>query len=197
MIHELLAGKKVVLASASPRRRDIFKMLGIKYLQSPSMVEEDDGKYKQPGKVAQANATAKAKAVARKMGGDCIVVAADTVVYVDNRILGKPVNPEEAAIYLRQLAGRTHHVYTGVVVAHGNNLMGGVEKTAVTFETISDDDITAYLATGEPFDKAGAYGIQGFGCQFISGVNGCYFNVMGFPVNLFYNLLRQLIEADK
>ncbi len=195
MIHTLLEGRKVVLASASPRRKTIFEMIGVKTLIHPSHIDETIV-YKQPRRSAIGHAREKAEAVARIMDPDCIVVAADTIVYLDGEILNKPISTDQAVEYLKRLSGNTHSVYTGVCVTRGIREVYDCERTSVTFKELSDTEIQQYLETQEPFDKAGAYGIQGYGSQFISKLNGCYFNVMGFPVHLFQKMLHQLLGTE-
>ncbi len=192
MLHKLLSGHKLVLASASPRRRAIFDMLGLRYVQQAADIDETIDIHA-PAQIVLRHARGKAQAVADRMDCDCIVVAADTIVYLDRTVLGKPTDKKHDADLLRKLSGRTHVVYTGVCVRRGPVAVSGYEKTTVTFKTLTEREIADYLATGEPLDKAGAYGIQGYGSQFVTSLHGCYFNVMGFPVNLFYRLLQQLL----
>jgi len=188
MIHTLLKGKKVVLASASPRRRQIFKQLGLKTLHKIANIDESINT-NNPRKYVLEMSKQKARKVAEAMDEDSIVVAADTVVFIDREILSKPSNRFQAADYLTRLSGKTHFVYTGICVYYKRKCVCDYAKTAVTFNTLSAKEISEYLDTSEPDDKAGAYGIQGYGCQFISKICGCYFNVMGFPVAKFYQLL--------
>ena len=191
MLHTLLNGRKLVLASASPRRKAIFDMLGLRYIVHPAHVDETIHTHV-PSKLVLAHATAKANAVAHAMDTDCIVVGADTIVYEGKEVLGKPNDETEAAALLRRLSGNTHVVYTGVCVQRGPFVVTGYERTQVTFKPLSEQEIADYIATREPMDKAGAYGIQGYGSQFVTKLNGCYFNVMGFPVQLFYRLVEQM-----
>jgi len=194
MVHTLLKGKKVVLASASPRRVKIFKMLGINALKMPSHVDENND-WKNPGKFVIQAAKLKAQSIARVMDQDCIIVAADTIVFLGDTILGKPNDKDDAARYLQLLSGNTHTVYTGICLISGpgqHRIVSDYEKTKVTFKKLSNKEIEDYIETGEPMDKAGAYGIQGYGSQFVEKISGCYFNVMGFPVPLFYKLLEKL-----
>ncbi len=174
----------LVLASASPRRREILGRLGLEFevLPAPDHVEGDP----RPDEAAEAfvlrAARAKADAIAEGRRG-VVVVAADTVVVVDGEILGKPAGEAEAAAMLRRLAGREHVVYTGVAVRDDRGGSGaGVESTTVRFRGLSDDEIDAYVATGESLDKAGAYGIQAYGATLVAAIDGCYFNVVGLPV---------------
>ena len=193
MIHKLLNGRKVVLASASPRRKELFKLVGIKALQMPPHINESCN-YRSPVKFVNHLAEKKAKAIAKLMDNDCVIVAADTIVFFNGEILNKPQNQYQAAEFLTALSDHDHYVYTGVCVISGvglNNISVQYEKTRVTFKHLDLYEISEYIESGEPFDKAGAYGIQGLGSQFIKKINGCYFNVMGFPLPLFYDMLKQ------
>lgn len=194
MIHEILDKYKVVLASASPRRKEIFGLLGIKAIYFSADIAElltDDA----PERQAMLHATNKAMCAADKLGSDHLIVAADTVVAIHDLVLGKPADTGEARKYLNKLSGHYHHVFTGICIYHQGRLQSGYECTKVKFASLSPEEIEAYLATGEPMDKAGAYGIQGYGAQFISKVEGCYFNVMGFPIRKFYTMLREFLEG--
>jgi septum formation protein len=195
MIHILLKDKKVVLASNSPRRKLLLEMLGLHPLVIPANVHEpvtDDPPYRQ----AMNHARNKALAIAGRMDADCVVVAADTIVVLDRQILGKPRGRAQAREYLNLLSGRIHKVYTGICVSHKGAQLCAYERSSVRFAPLSEAEIEEYVSGKEPMDKAGAYGIQGFGSQFVTEVRGCYFNVMGFPINLFYNLLKQMFKSD-
>jgi len=191
MIHNLLKNKQIILASGSPRRKEIFSFIGLKAVQvSPDV---DEAMFTtNPRELVKVHAENKARAVASQFDCDCVVVAADTIVFHNKIILGKPRSAEEAADYLRRLSGDSHHVYTGVAIACGNRVISDFIKTRVEFNELSFEEIDEYIKTKEPMDKAGAYGIQGYGSQFISKISGCYFNVMGFPVSLFYEMLQRL-----
>jgi len=195
MLHTLLNGKKVILASASPRRKFILEQVGLKFIQIPSDVDEiiTEADHKNPIAYVKKNSLIKAQAVMRQFDEDCLVISADTVVYLGKRILEKPENTQQATEFIRQLSGVTHQVYTGVTIAWQGAVSPFVttdyEKTSIKFIALSEAEIREYLQTGEGFDKAGGYGIQGYGSQFIEKINGCYFNVMGFPVNLFYRMV--------
>lgn len=192
MIHELLKDKKLVLASSSPRRKEIFNMLGLNPLIIPSDIHEPLDE-RPPWLIVKDHAKHKALSVAKNFDDKSVIVAADTLVYVDKQVLGKPESPDEARHFLSMLSGKIHIVYTGVCILHSNKHAIGYASSKVRFKNLSNNEITSYLKTGEPFDKAGAYGIQGFGCQFIESIRGCYFNVMGFPVNLFYKMMNEMI----
>ncbi|MCF7794566.1 MAG: Maf family protein [Candidatus Cloacimonetes bacterium] len=192
MIHKLLQEKKVVLASASPRRKEIFELIGLTALQMPAHIPEDQV-YSNPIKLVKFHAENKAAAIKRHFENDHLIVAADTIVYLDKEVLEKPEDKMQAAEYLSRLSGNSHYVYTGVAIAYKNQILTDYEKTKVTFNRLSAQEIENYINTKEPMDKAGAYGIQGFGSQFIAKISGCYFNVMGFPVALFYNMLKIIL----
>lgn len=192
MIHNLLKQKKVVLASASPRRKEIFDLIGVTVLQMPAHIPEEQV-FQNPIKLVKYHAQNKAAAVKKHFENDHLIVAADTIVYLEKVVLEKPQNKMQAAEYLSRLSGNSHYVYTGVAIAYKNQIITDHEKTKVTFNQLSAREIETYIKTEEPMDKAGAYGIQGFGSQFISKISGCYFNVMGFPVSLFYKMLRKIL----
>jgi septum formation protein len=192
MIHNILKDKRVVLASNSPRRQQIFKLLGLKVLYKPAVIEESLT-VMSPRVYAIKLAELKANHVAKQLDPECIVVAADTIVYLEGEILNKPQDIYQAADYLSRLSTRTHYVYTGIAVNHRGKCYSDFAKTAVTFKELTAREIEDYINTEEPMDKAGAYGIQGYGSQFIQKINGCYFNVMGFPVSKFYELLTEQV----
>jgi septum formation protein len=187
---------KIHLASLSPRRRELVKLLGVPYqlLQPPGIDEDDfaasfDGP---PDKLPAALAEAKARLVLPNLTNG-FLVCADTDVIHDGEALGKPMDAGDAARMLKRLSGDWHDVVTGVSVAHApaGEIITGAAVTRVKFDTLTDDEIERYVASGEPMDKAGAYGIQGLAAPFIERIDGCYFNVVGFPLNLLYKLLRE------
>ncbi len=194
MIHTFLKGKKVVLASESPRRKKIFNMIGIHALQMPAHLEEPIEDIP-PHKYVMKYARKKAECVYHNVDSDCVVVGADTIVYMDHKIFGKPVDIYQATDYLSLLSGNRHDVYTGICIAYKNQYYIDYEKTSVEFKVLSINEIEEYVKTNEPMDKAGAYGIQGYGSQFITKVSGCYFNVMGFPVSCFHELLKKIMQS--
>ena len=197
---------KFILASASPRRREIFDNLGFKYEILTTNAEENvDTSDMTPEQTVRELSIAKGKAVAERISGDRenvnLVVSADTVVAASGKILGKPKNRDEARKMLKSLSGKKHSVLTGVCVwgIHANQNTKGcavVEKTDVYFKKLTNEMIEAYLDTGEYADKAGAYGIQGMGAMLVEKIKGDYFNVVGFPVNSFYELLREEFIVD-
>ena len=192
MIHRFLENTKVVLASGSDRRRFLLQMMGVKPLVLPSSYAETPNGLP-PAEQVIAHASAKARTVQQDLDPDCLVIGADTIVVIDKMILGKPRNAAEAREYLRLLSGRSHWVYTGICLLYKDHVSTGYRRTKITFDSLTESDIEEYVATEEPMDKAGAYGIQGFGAQFITEIEGCYFNVMGFPLNLFYQLCREVM----
>ena len=182
---------RVVLASSSPRRRDLLNLIGIAHEVRPADIDESMSEGETAGVYAERLAREKAEAVAVNARADEIVIGADTVVVIDGRVLGKPVNEQQAAAMLESLGGRTHTVITAVAVATRSVTFSAVEEVSVTFRILTLDEIAAYVATGEPMDKAGAYGIQGFGATIVERVEGDYFAVMGLPL---VRLVRMLGE---
>ena len=184
----------IILASQSPRRRELLGQMGLKGFKvtSPDVDEEVDENL-HPSLVVEELSLRKAKAVAEDADEDDIIIAADTVVALEGTVLGKPADEGDAFSILSALSGNRHYVYTGVTVMQGEKAVTQHEVTTVTFRDIDPQEIDNYIATGEPMDKAGAYGIQGLGALFISGIDGDYFNVMGLPI---YRLGRILAEFD-
>lgn len=185
---------KLVLASASPRRREILKNAGYSFSVRPAELEEHLDPALSPGQAVEELAAQKAACAAQHAAEHELILAADTIVVRDGAILGKPQDEAHAFAMLRSLAGREHTVYTGVCVAQpGETGKKGTFScsTAVRFYTLSDDEICSYIATGEPMDKAGAYGIQGYGCLLVESICGDYFNVMGLPIAQTARLLSQ------
>ncbi len=174
---------ELILASNSPRRRELLGQMGIKNFKmiSPD-VDESVEPGLSPAEIVERLSRRKAAAAAGKAGPDCLIIAADTVVALDGAVLGKPRNKEGAFAMLAALSGREHHVYTGVTVLQGERTVTEHEETAVTFRALEEEEIWGYIATGEPMDKAGAYGIQGLGALLVSGIRGDYCNVVGLPV---------------
>ncbi len=173
---------KIILASGSPRRKELLGMLGAEFDICPAVGEENVKSGLGPKETVRSLARAKASEVSEKFDGDTLIIAADTVVSLDNEILGKPHSEAEAKEMLRKLSGAVHKVYTGLCLVHGDEMLCGAEETSVRFKTLTEHEIDAYVATGEPLDKAGAYGIQGKASIFIEGIDGDYYNVMGLPL---------------
>lgn len=182
---------RVILASASPRRRDLLGLIGITHDVLPANVPEAPRHDESPRAYAERLAREKAEAVAWA-APDALVIGADTVVVVDGHLLEKPADAADAARMLRLLAGRSHQVFTAVAVARGGITVSAVETVDVTFRALRDDEIAAYVATGEPMDKAGAYGIQGFGATIVERVSGDYFSVMGLGLHRLVQLMGQV-----
>ncbi|MFO7895467.1 MAG: Maf family protein [Candidatus Cloacimonadales bacterium] len=191
MIHKILQDKQIVLASASPRRKLLLQQIGLNALQMPANIPETHDSTT-PRILVKNLAAAKALAVAKKVDDDCLIIAADTVVYFEKEIMEKPLSARQAAEFLARLSDKSHYVYTGIAIYYRHTLISDFSKSRVTFKQLSAREIADYIATGEPMDKAGAYGIQGYGSQFVSKISGCYFNVMGFPVQLFYEMLKKM-----
>lgn len=184
---------KLILASASPRRAQILRDAGVAFTVLSSAVDETPFPSEAPQEVVQRLARAKAELVAARAVGPAIVIAADTIVVLEGQILGKPRSSDDARRMLEQLSGRTHSVLTGVTLVRlpDAERREFVETTHVHFSALNGQDLTRYLATGEPFDKAGAYAIQGFAGRYIPRIEGCYFNVVGLPLA---HLIRELAE---
>jgi len=180
---------RVLLASASPRRRELLNLVGIGHEVCPANIDETYLPGELPGAHAERLAREKALAIDAP---DAVTIGSDTIVVVDGLVLGKPRDRAHAAEMLRQLSGRSHIVMTGVAARWRGELASGLEEVGVTFRHLSDDEIERYIDTGEPMDKAGAYGIQGFGATIVDRVDGDYFAVMGLPLNLLVRLLRSL-----
>lgn len=178
----------LVLASASPRRRELLETAGFAFHVSP--VDIDEGRLPGEPPLAYVERVARAKAgAAATRNPDRVVIAADTAVVVDDEVFGKPRDAADAARMLRALSGRAHEVMTGVAVAGNGQHRAFVERTTVWFGDLSDGDIADYVASGEPFDKAGAYAIQGRASRFILRIHGSYSNVVGLPIAQLAELL--------
>ena len=185
---------KLILATASPRRVQILRDAGFTFQIISSAVDETVLEGESPQDLVRRLAQQKARLVAARAVGPAIVVGADMVVVADRQMLGKPGSADEARAMLQLLSGRTHTVYTGLALIRLPDEASrlGLESTQVTFEPMSPNDISSYVASGEPFDKAGAYAIQGRGGRYISRIEGCYFNVVGLPLARLCHLLREL-----
>ena len=182
----------IILASGSPRRKELMEMLGIEDMKIiPAKGEERPPVGAGPEETVKCLAAAKAEEIAARCGGEDLVIGADTVVWIGGRILGKPHSPQEAEEMLRGLSGNTHQVYTGVCVIKGGEKLCQCEVSTVHFRPLSEEEIRAYVACGEPMDKAGAYGIQGKGALFVRGIEGDFFNVMGLPLCRLGEMLKQ------
>jgi len=181
----------LVLASASPRRGALLRGLGLSFETVPADVAEDWPEGAEPAQAVEAIADVKAAAVAA-VRTDALVLGADTVVVLADRVLGKPADAAEACAMLRALAGVTHRVCTGISLRHGDAVATAHAVTAVTFAELSDHEIARYVASGSPLDKAGAYGIQDdLGALFVDRIEGDYYNVVGLPLRLLYRTIRE------
>lgn len=182
---------KIVLASASPRRAEILNKAGFDFTVRVSDAEENIPAELSPNEASQLLAKTKAYAVKREP--DELIIAADTIVVLDNKILGKPKDEENAKEMLRSLSGKIHTVYTGVCIIYNEKEETFFQKTKVEFYPLSEKEINDYVGTGEPMDKAGAYGIQEKGALLVKRIDGDYFNVMGLPVALLNQKLREFL----
>ncbi len=181
--------KQVILASGSPRRQELLRLIVPEYEVIPALGEEVAEEGLSPQETVRQLALHKAKEVAAAHPG-ALVIGADTIVVVENEILGKPQTPQRSRAMLQKLQGRDHMVYTGVALVGPLGEETFAMGTKVRFASMDEGEIEAYIATGEPFDKAGAYGIQGFGSAYIEGIEGDYYNVMGLPVQALYQKLK-------
>jgi septum formation protein len=200
----------LILASASPRRRELLSQAGFEFEVHPAHLDEDVRAGEDPLSYVVRLAREKAEAVFRDImhldragakaqltaedgrGDSLVVLGADTTVELDGQILGKPQDAADATRMLRMLSGRTHRVMTGVSLVTSKGVQVAVEVTGVTFLTLSDEEVADYVATGEPMDKAGAYAIQGGAARWIPRIEGCYFNVVGLPLALVSSLLESV-----
>jgi septum formation protein len=186
-----VSGARVVLASASPRRRELLNLIGIAHEVRPANIDETMRPREAPRRYAERLAREKASAIATR-DPDLITIGADTVVVISRKVLGKPADADDAARMLRMLSGREHTVITAVAVSRGRKLRSAIEEVRVKFRRLRDDEIDAYIAMGEPMDKAGAYGIQGYGATIVERVEGDYFAVMGLPLVRLVGLMRDV-----
>jgi septum formation protein len=180
----------IILASQSPRRRELLERAGIRFAVRVADVDESVREGEAPQTYVRRLAAQKAMAV-RREGEEC-VLAADTTVVLGEEILGKPADAADAARMLRALAGRSHEVITGICLRRGGEIYIDAAVTVVHFAPMTEGEIAAYVATGEPMDKAGGYGIQGLASRYVTGIEGCYFNVVGLPVSLVCRYLGKL-----
>jgi septum formation protein len=180
---------RLVLASASARRRELLEAAGVAFVVDPAAVDETRLPDEAPEEYALRVARDKVHAGRARHPHDA-VLGADTIVLIDGAVLGKPATPAEAVAMLKRLSGRSHDVITGVVVAWPGHERSVVERTRVRFASLSDADVQDYVATGEPMDKAGAYAIQGLAGRFVTSIEGSYSNVVGLPVAAVLQMLR-------
>jgi len=181
----------IVLASASPRRKELLEMLGVKDLKIiPAEGEELAPENAAPDELVKALSAAKAREVAAKCP-QALIIAADTIVWHRNRVFGKPRDEAEAVHMLEELSGESHEVYTGITVINGGREHSECEVSRVHFRSLTAEEIAAYVALGEPMDKAGAYGAQGKAAIFVRGIEGDFFNVMGLPLCRLSEMLKE------
>lgn len=185
---------KIILASASPRRQQILNQIGVNFEVIPSTIDEVMDYSLKPSQVAISLASQKCEDVALRSDKECIVIAADTIVVKENKMLGKPKNEQDAFDMLKSLNGQWHEVITGICLHRTSDgkVFRSFESTKVKMGERSEEFLRSYIATGEPFDKAGAYGIQGYGSLIVEKIDGCYFNVMGLPVYKLSLILEEL-----
>lgn len=190
-----LNGKKLVLASASPRRAELLRRVGFEFEVVDSAVNEAEENYTIPEVHVLELSRKKAETVAKGIE-DGLIVGADTIVVLDNEILGKPKDADDARNMLQRLSGRTHTVYTGFALIDrpSGEILTEYEKTDVTFRELDEKEIETYIQTDSPFDKAGAYGIQDLSAIFVTKVDGCFYNVVGFPLTRFFVSARGFLN---
>ena len=188
----------VILASKSPRRKEILENLGLKFDIVTADADESSD-IREPGRLVMTLAERKGLAVKEKVGAEAdssIIIACDTLVYCNGEFLGKPKSRKDAERMIRMLSGNAHEVISGIFLSHNGKCATAYASTKVIFDEMSDGDIEAYLNTDEPYDKAGAYAIQGLSSAHIKGIEGDYFNVVGLPVNLLCNTLKEKFNID-
>lgn len=187
---------RLILASTSPRRQDLLRSAGFDFEMRPSSIGEAPRPGETAEEFARRAASEKALAVATCSPWGSFVLGADTVVALEGQILGKPADSDDATRMLRLLSGVTHRVTTGVCLVVAPQRLEALkhETTLVTFRSLDEEEIRNYVASGEPFDKAGAYGIQGLASKFVTRVEGCYFNVAGLPIPLVYEILKPFLR---
>lgn len=173
---------KIVLASQSPRRRELLGKMGLEFTTKSPEIDEEAIQGLPAQELVKALSRAKALHIAKNEDKDTIVIGSDTVVVLDGKILGKPADRQEAEEMLTALSGRSHEVCTGVTVCQGDKVVSQAEVTQVTFRALTPEEVQRYVRTGEPMDKAGAYGIQGYGALLVEGIRGDYSSVVGLPV---------------
>ena len=191
----IATSKPIILASSSPRRAHLMRLLGLVFTVQDSSVQEDIDDSHPPDEIVRRLALQKALNVASRLHSG-IVIGADTIVVLDGRILGKPLTEEKAVAMLLQLSGRTHSVFTGFALVDAETKKSYIdfERTEVTFRRLSDEEIRRYVRSGSPMDKAGAYGIQDdYGAVFVEKIEGCFYNVVGFPLSKFYTALCEFV----
>jgi septum formation protein len=190
---------RLILASHSPRRKELLHNAGYDFDVRPSGVDEGEPRSGEPPEeFARRAARAKALQVAANSPPGSLVLGADTVVTIDGLVLGKPHGPDDAARMLRLLSGRTHEVITGICLVRAPDAIEALkhETSFVTFSELTGEEIRDYIATEEPYDKAGAYAVQGLASRFVTDISGCYFNVVGLPLSLLIDILKALPQSS-
>lgn len=187
---------KIVLASKSPRRRELLSNLGLEFEVIESNVEEFSNE-KHPSRYVMDLSFNKAMLVAKKLKEEAIVIGADTIVVIEDKVLGKPKDRDEAYIMLKSLQGRVHTVYTGITIVRTKDFkyVSDFEETKVWIKKLQDEEIFNYIDTGECYDKAGAYAIQGFGALIVEKIVGDYFNVVGLPISKLFDILKREFDV--
>ncbi|HUN66753.1 MAG TPA: Maf family protein [Bacteroidota bacterium] len=192
----MIINRKFILASSSPRRRQLLSLLNLDFEVRESGADEESDLPDRPADHVSVLSARKAAAIAPSVG-DAVVIGADTIVVLDGRIIGKPASEEDARRMLADLSGRTHEVFTGFTLVDrpSGRSVTEVERTSVKFRILERQEIEAYVASGSPMDKAGAYGIQDdFGAVFVERIDGCFYNVVGFPLTKFYLTLQKFLR---
>jgi len=187
----------VILASKSPRRKNLLNSLGLEFEVIASEIDEDIDGNISPDEYCVRLAWTKAEYVAKSLNYEAIVVGADTIVVIDGKIINKPESENQAYDFLRLLSGKTHKVYTGIAILNSlsKKFYKDYQITNVTFRELDDKEIYAYINSGSPMDKAGAYGIQDdFGAVFVKHIEGCYYNIVGLPLELLYSSLKKFTQ---
>ena len=187
-----MVAPRVILASSSPRRRELLSLIGVAHEVRPADIDERALPGETPETHCERLAREKAAVLADDTGQGTLVIGGDTIVVVDDKILGKPRDEADATDMLRRLSGRTHEVLTAVAVMRHGRVESGVERVRVTFRALDTAEIAAYIATREPMDKAGAYGIQGYGATIVERIEGDYFAVMGLAINRLIRLMARV-----
>lgn len=186
---------RVILASKSPRRKEILENLGIKF---EVIVADADERcdIADPCERVSALAAIKGRAVKEQVGNDCLIIASDTLVFAEGEFLGKPRDRSDARRMIEMLSGKAHSVVSGLYLSMGDKEYFGAGETKVIFDEMTDGEIEDYISSPEPYDKAGGYAVQGLASLYVSGIEGDYFNVVGLPVNLLYKALKQEFGID-
>ncbi len=189
---------RLILASASPRRRDLLRNAGFDFEVRPGQIVEEIQPGELPEDFARRAAREKAMQIAALSPRGRLILGADTVVVIGGQTLGKPSDPQDAARMLRLLSGRTHQVHTGVCLVRAPDGIEALrhETTLVTFRELDEEEIRQYVESGEPSDKAGAYAIQGLASKFVTRISGCHSNVVGLPIALVYEILKPVMEEE-